>query len=370
MLLGATLPGRRLCGDGPNSYRAVTQTRKILTAAALLAAGFGVASLLGSPRAPYLPQVNFTDARARNAQVGADWRASADASQARKNSGARLVPDVPDGASSEPVSAVPLGIPTRETGDAIGPPIVSAGVMTDKIVRPTETAAVPASIISPEYRQHNSLPVDPKEFATRQAAANSLPRATLLNARSALRADDGWPGDAKNVTIGSTTVLTAGDVAVARFDPPQLSERPAVSRASNDEPAAEPPLAAAIAPPTMTAAPELRTHIVIDGDSLPKLAGRYLDDPRRSNEIFELNRGVLENVELLPIGAELKLPARALSHPAQAAGAPLDTSLAAAVHTAMDGLVPVRPVPPASSIMPRAKLLEPLSAGGRHDAGR
>ena len=48
----------------------------------------------------------------------------------------------------------------------------------------------------------------------------------------------------------------------------------------------------------------------MDGDSLAKLAGRYLDDPRRSEEIFTLNRGVLSDPELLPIGAELKIPPR------------------------------------------------------------
>jgi nucleoid-associated protein YgaU len=55
--------------------------------------------------------------------------------------------------------------------------------------------------------------------------------------------------------------------------------------------------------------PALRMHRIIDGDSLPKLAARYLRDPRRSEEIFALNREVLENPDLLPIGAELKIPA-------------------------------------------------------------
>ena len=48
-----------------------------------------------------------------------------------------------------------------------------------------------------------------------------------------------------------------------------------------------------------------RTHVIVDGDSLAKLAGRYLDDPHRSGEIYELNRGVLTDPELLPIGTEL-----------------------------------------------------------------
>jgi len=51
-----------------------------------------------------------------------------------------------------------------------------------------------------------------------------------------------------------------------------------------------------------------RTHIVVDSDSLKKLASRYLDDPHRDWEIFKLNRDSLRDPELLPIGAVLKIP--------------------------------------------------------------
>jgi hypothetical protein len=54
--------------------------------------------------------------------------------------------------------------------------------------------------------------------------------------------------------------------------------------------------------------PSPRTHIVIDGDSLKKLASRYLDDPHRDWEIFKLNRDSLRDPELLPIGAVLRIP--------------------------------------------------------------
>ena len=54
--------------------------------------------------------------------------------------------------------------------------------------------------------------------------------------------------------------------------------------------------------------PAPRTHIVVDGDSLKKLASRYLDDPHRDWEIFKLNRDSLRDPELLPIGAVLKIP--------------------------------------------------------------
>ena len=54
--------------------------------------------------------------------------------------------------------------------------------------------------------------------------------------------------------------------------------------------------------------PTGRTHVVVDGDSLKKLAERYLDDPARDGEIYRLNRDVLASPELLPIGVELRIP--------------------------------------------------------------
>jgi nucleoid-associated protein YgaU len=51
-----------------------------------------------------------------------------------------------------------------------------------------------------------------------------------------------------------------------------------------------------------------RTHIVHDGDSLARLAKRYLGDESRALEIFDLNRGALENPHWLPIGVELRIP--------------------------------------------------------------
>ena len=53
-----------------------------------------------------------------------------------------------------------------------------------------------------------------------------------------------------------------------------------------------------------------RLHVVVDGDSLERLANRYLDDPRRSREIYDLNRELIASPDLLPIGVELKIPDR------------------------------------------------------------
>ncbi len=50
------------------------------------------------------------------------------------------------------------------------------------------------------------------------------------------------------------------------------------------------------------------THRIIDGDSLALLAERYLGSASRAMEIYEANRNVLAQPDILPIGAELKIP--------------------------------------------------------------
>jgi nucleoid-associated protein YgaU len=66
--------------------------------------------------------------------------------------------------------------------------------------------------------------------------------------------------------------------------------------------------------PPMESAPSLTqtasTHRVVDGDSLEALAKQYLGSADRAREIFNANRDVLADPRLLPIGVELKLPAR------------------------------------------------------------
>jgi LysM repeat protein len=51
-------------------------------------------------------------------------------------------------------------------------------------------------------------------------------------------------------------------------------------------------------------------HRVADGDTLAKLAARYLGNPARQLEIYELNRDVLPSPQALPIGTLLRIPRR------------------------------------------------------------
>jgi hypothetical protein len=105
-----------------------------------------------------------------------------------------------------------------------------------------------------------------------------------------------------------------------------------------------------------------RSHIVVDGDSLAKLAGRYLNDPQRGAEIFELNRGLLTNPDLLPIGVELRIPPRQPNDSPM--GSAFNRQGARPVDAAVrSGMVPVRPVPAGGTTAPpRAQLLRPVPA--------
>lgn len=56
-----------------------------------------------------------------------------------------------------------------------------------------------------------------------------------------------------------------------------------------------------------------RVHVIHNGDTLERLAERYLADGSRALELFDLNRDVLQNPHLLPLGVELRIPVGALT---------------------------------------------------------
>ncbi len=50
-------------------------------------------------------------------------------------------------------------------------------------------------------------------------------------------------------------------------------------------------------------------YVIQRGDTLESIADRSLGDARRAWELFDLNRDVLDNPHILPLGAELRIPA-------------------------------------------------------------
>jgi LysM repeat protein len=120
------------------------------------------------------------------------------------------------------------------------------------------------------------------------------------------------------------------------------------------------PLPATQSPIPNTALSEPIWHVVADGDSLPKIAERYLRDAARAREIFDLNRDVLTNPDLLPIGTELRIPQRA------AAPAQFEVFDASGTQSSsfrpQSRLVPLPELPASVRAVPRARLQAPVSA--------
>jgi hypothetical protein len=240
----------------------VNRSRKLLIAAALLAGGYGLATLLGAPDPRHVP----------GSSPGVDT----------------LQPDGQD-------------LPAAWTG--------GAGVIGSVRLLP-----------------------EPNIQALAGGAGTSAGPAVAA-------ADPPAPIAAAQLASAGPNAAVPASARQASFNRPADEETPALVPV--DPPAGEP---AAVA-----------VHVVIDGDSLARLAGRYLNDPHRGEEIYRLNRDVLTSPDLLPIGAELKIP---VGRSGQGWGERSDTGAGGA--TLRRGLVPVTPAPQAAVEAPRAQLLRPL----------
>jgi nucleoid-associated protein YgaU len=93
-------------------------------------------------------------------------------------------------------------------------------------------------------------------------------------------------------------------------------------------------------------APE-RTHRIMDGDSLPKLAQRYLGRADRYLELYAYNRDVLSDPEVLPIGASIRIPSRVVF-------APEGNATADVTPQPVIPLTPLAPLPAATTAAPPA----------------
>lgn len=140
-----------------------------------------------------------------------------------------------------------------------------------------------------------------------------------------------------------------------------------------DEPGAVSAGGAAAAVPGTTFNEQTR-HKIADGDTLSGLAQRYLGSADRYHEIFELNRDVLTDENLLPIGTELRIPARG----APPALRPVEAQPMVPVSPRPPVTSPVdtAPVPPSATATPvtyrveRAETLSGIAKKIYGDAGR
>jgi nucleoid-associated protein YgaU len=321
---------------------AVTATHKLFVAAALVAAGFGVATLLGKPvaemRSPQSAGGVFP-------KQGSDSQAATPSPVPYTTGGLRLVPDF---------EAVDFNEREADLRVDRAPPLLPGSPSSSgNLAITTEPLDLMTPVpfdSGPRAKLRNEAP-RPLAIDSRAETTNEPPTAISTNSTSIFpppsgtllsRQDDGSTPSSFEQAPVSTPVITAS------YN--EVSDSSAISH-----PVIPPPWPA----PDEDAGP--RTHVVIDGDSLARLAGRYLDDPRRGGEIFEANRGVLSDPDLLPIGTELVIPSKSSTTAVDAQSPQSLAPRAVAIHAAANGrLVPVRPIPAAASVVPRAQLSRPL----------
>jgi nucleoid-associated protein YgaU len=338
----------------------VTATRKIFIAAILLTAGYGVARFLGEPAALlYAPGKPDAVVGAQNSAVAAN--STSTESTPLSPAGARLVPDF----GSENPYQLSAESATDNATLAQSFPIKNNSLETNanapaSTPPPAEGAPVAHA---PRVKLRDEAP-RPLNFEPRATApVQAQPLVQLPPAQPPVQAAAVASAPPLIQPSNSAFDLRAPELQSAGYATDPNSAALSTVTASYSQPGLPAPAPPTVSPPPWPERHGLRTHIVIDGDSLERLAGRYLDDPTRGVEIFEANRELLSSPELLPIGAELVIP-EMRSRSAFGSSTPQsslarDPSVRAAAHQVM---VPVRPIPPANSLMPRARLLPPVAA--------
>ena len=83
---------------------------------------------------------------------------------------------------------------------------------------------------------------------------------------------------------------------------------PAPTPAAAPAPAAAAAKAPAAAPVAAPAAPKERIHEVVKGDTLSKIAKQYYGDANKYRKIFDANRDILDNPDLIKVGQKLRIP--------------------------------------------------------------
>ena len=326
----------------------MSPSKKLFLAATLVAVGYGIASLFGAPNPRLWPHDWARLGTSANRPPQPAIHADGSAGLARVGS-VRLLPEV-SAAAADPLrsaAATPATVP--------------------KSTPPQEPAVPPPQLELRRATQASSVPMLSTRPLPRAKLKNEAPRPLPMDISPDTRFVAGHveatayqPSVSVPSTIADDEVVSAGFASI----PTTIAPTNQATWTRNDPPLQpiEPTGAGAIVrpPPWPIAAEEpLRSHVIVDGDSLAKLAGRYLDDPRRSDEIFALNRAVLSDPELLPIGSELKIPPRDAPHiPGTSSQTRMidPSPLHAAEHR---GLVPVRRLPPTNGAPPTAQLLPP-----------
>jgi nucleoid-associated protein YgaU len=331
----------------------VSAFKKLFLATALIGAGLGVACLLGEPAA--LKQV-FQSVSQKGSAYQTSTLLSTPASGAGSVSSVRLLPESKQTDNvPAPTVAPPALLPGSQLASISAAPISAqfdSNTSADGATATVNSSALKAADDMPRARLRAEAPRpignEPRSPATiRRAPDIQSDRGNVVGDDAANTIPASWSSSPQLLPIGCETSGAASVAMNAACEVPTKLADQTIDR---------------VLPwPAEDAENGPRTHVIVDGDSLQKLAGRYLNDPNRSSEIFELNRELLSNPELLPIGAELRIPNRTEQTSWNRQGLRNEPQGAASVREA-SRLVPLRPISQENYIAPRAHLIGPRAA--------
>ncbi|MEX2174281.1 MAG: hypothetical protein WD872_07955 [Pirellulaceae bacterium] len=162
-----------------------------------------------------------------------------------------------------------------------------------RLARPTVALPAPDSLVADVTLRRQDV------VLSVVASQGVSPAVGLENEPSAA-----WPGVPDSTSKREWEALGPPPALPRWFDPSASASAPRGESRTAWQPSPVAPLPQRSAP---------RQHRLRDGDTLEKLAERYLGDAARAAEIFEANRDVLATADLLPLGRILLLPPRDLS---------------------------------------------------------
>jgi LysM repeat protein len=326
----------------------VSRFQKIFLASALVVVGFGVAKFLGQP---VLPSQVLSARNSSPAVPPFVQAAPADISAPQVGGRVRLLPDSTMSRACAPaLNTDTATFQAPRLGNALVPVLAT----NDKV----EVSTAP--------RTFDFLPISSAPIARFR---NEAPRSVGIDPQS--------PVAIRRMPSDNIDVVDPYRVSETKAAPPSWSAPPLLNTEYNDsglspQTAQTASYAAPVntmsenqaAPPPWTVADEANestTHVVVDGDSLERIANRYLSDPKRSREIYELNREVLSAPDLLPIGAELKIPQRVASANWNRSGfQPNSSNAMPSRDVGRENITRAQPANAPEGIIPRAQLAPPV----------
>jgi hypothetical protein len=278
----------------------VTRSRKLILAAALLAGGYGLAILLSGvsdylwPRHSAMRAGETWHGRGIDLDRGLLGRPSTDHAT-------RLIPEKSNRTDSDVYRDVPAL-------DRVERPLLPT--TPDSGIRPELVGAPPAEESHDEVRSDRveaSVAEEAQRPSNFETTKDQGPRGRLVDVKlgAAIPSPqtaspwDRWPRWEPPVATASFDRAESTNLSATQASYGATSQRTSDQASPTypfDVPAED--------------QVELRIHVVADGDSLSKLADRYLDDPQLADAIYQLNRDAVTDPELLPIGIELKIPPR------------------------------------------------------------